>query len=131
MPRLTDDARRARGIRGSEDGADIVGILNSVQDDDQGWSGAIGNQIFERDAGGIADLGHHALMHAAATRAFELRRRNAFHSDASAPGSVDHLAEPAGAALADAQRRRTPRAERFEHGINAVNEQGSKGLESR
>ena len=70
MPRLPDDAVAPGRIDGSQDRADIVRILDAVEDHDQGRARGRRHELFERVGGLDSQVGHHALMHASSRLPF-------------------------------------------------------------
>jgi hypothetical protein len=61
-------------------------------------------------------------MDAAASQPSEQIRRHSLDLDPALRGQSHQLAHPITAAIADAKRRHTPCAQRFEHGIDAVHD---------
>ena len=101
MPRLPDDARRARRIDRAQDRADVVRILDTVEHDEQAAAPAAAapsSKIAARRAARCETLachvGDHPLVHAAARRTIELARPSRPHGNTLARGCLDDGRQP-------------------------------------
>ena len=127
VARLTDDAVSARRIDRAQDRADIVGILDLIEHDEERRAARPGDQILDAERRLIAHVGDDALVAAAVRESIQLIDIRAAHRNALRGGEADDLGEAIVGARRDTDRGDATRAQRFENRIDAVDpHSGSK-----
>src|SRR6188474_652657 len=123
-PAVLNDYSVDTGSVGSpENCADVLWILDAVEDHEQRRTAGTKNQLLDTVINGrVLDVGNDALMDAAFRQSMKEIRFDVLDAYAAICGERHQFLHAAAAAMADAQRGDAPGAERFEHRVDAVDD---------
>jgi hypothetical protein len=85
-----DDAVGAGGVGGADDGAEVVRVLDAIEDDDEGvLAAALGEEVVEIVVAFLRDYGDDALMRGGVGHSLEFVAAKEADGDAGVTGVVD------------------------------------------
>ena len=113
----------ARGVSGSKNRAEVMWILDAVEDDDQGGTTGIANQFFNAVINGyVVNVSDDALMNTALGEAIKQMGIDPLHLHAALGGHREQFVHPAAPALANANDRDASGTQGLQHRIDAVDD---------
>jgi hypothetical protein len=120
VSRLPHDPVCSGGVHGPQDGAEVVRILDSVQDHDERGACRTHDQFLDADPLRVAQVGDHPLVHGAPRQPIEFRRRDAGHHNLLGLRKAQDLRHPFVRAGRNPDRGQPARPQRFENGVDTV-----------
>ena len=117
---------RSGRVGGPQNRADVVGVLDPVEHDDERRASSVADQVGRTPVPWLEQLGHDSLVGAAVGGVIEDRPAHLLDLDARRRGQPEDFGDARTVPIADPQPRDTARLEGFEDRIDAKNQHGAR-----
>src|SRR5262245_3633016 len=122
MTRLPNDAVRASAVGAAKNRADVLRILDAVEDDEPGRPDGAGDELLERVRGDRLNFAGDTLMHPAVCELVERAPIDGVDGNAQLHGARDERIDARPAATYVNEARDPSRGQGFGDGVDAVNQ---------